>query len=239
MQTLDKDRAVVLFSGGQDSSIALAWALEKYSHVETIGFDYGQRHAVELGARASVRRELKNKFPQWADRLGQDMITPLSGLGAISETALTREQEIKMLDNGLPSTFVPGRNLIFLVLAGAYAYRSGIATIVAGMCEADYSGYPDCRDEALQAQLAAMKLGLDAEFDLQTPLMNIDKAASWALAEKLGGQALIEVINEHSHTCYMGDRSKRHDWGYGCGACPACELREKGWHAYQQKREAD
>lgn len=233
MQPLDPDKALVLFSGGQDSSITLALALGRYRRVETIAFDYGQRHAVELAQRGMVRREIMRAFPQWAERLGDDIIVNLGGLGRISETALTRETEIAMAANGLPTTFVPGRNLAFLVLAGAHAYRRGAGVLVAGMCEADYSGYPDCRRDAIDAQEEALRLGMDADIRVETPLMRASKAESWRMAERAGGKALVELIVEHSHTCYLGDRGARHAWGYGCGACPACELRARGWAEYQ------
>lgn len=233
MRKLDPQKALVLFSGGQDSSIALAWALDRYAQVETIGFNYGQRHAVELGARRAVRRAVANAFPKWTAKLGDDVSADASGLKDLGETAMTHETEIALAEDGLPTTFVPGRNLVFLALAGGLAYRRGIGTLVAGMCEADYSGYPDCRDDALKAQLEALRLGMDADFSLETPLMHIDKAESWRLAERLGGEKLVALINEHSHTCYKGVRDARHDWGYGCGQCPACGLRAKGWAAYR------
>lgn len=236
MKALDQNAALVLFSGGQDSSIALAWALMRFYKVATIGFDYGQRHSVELQARQAVRERLKTALPSLAGRLGPDTLVDLSAFGRIGETAMTENAEIEMLDTGLPSTFVPGRNLAFLVFAAAHAYRAGTGALVAGMCEADYSGYPDCREDALDAQTQALQLGMDAEFALHTPLMHITKAASWALAEEIGGDAVVEVIVEHSHTCYRGERGVRHPWGYGCDACPACELRKKGWIAYQNGR---
>jgi 7-cyano-7-deazaguanine synthase len=232
MQPLNRRKALVLFSGGQDSAICLAWALARFDHVETVGFDYGQRHAVELGARQAVRREFARTFPNWADRLGPDTLVDLGGLGQISETALTRDLEIAMSPGGVPTTFVPGRNLAFLVLAAALAYREGAAILVGGMCEADFSGYPDCRSDALAAQLEALRLGMDADFALETPLMRLSKAQSWRLAEQLGGERLVALINEHTHSCYRGVRAARHPWGYGCGACPACELRAKGWAEY-------
>ncbi|WDI30436.1 7-cyano-7-deazaguanine synthase QueC [Hyphococcus flavus] len=233
MRKLDHQKALVLFSGGQDSSIALAWALDRFDHVETIGFDYGQRHSVELGARHAVRRAISSAFPNWGAKLGADVSADASGLKDLGETAMTHETEITLADDGLPTTFVPGRNLVFLALAGGLAYRRGLGTLVAGMCEADFSGYPDCREHALNAQLEALRLGMDADFLLETPLMRIDKAASWRLAETLGGRKLVSLINEHSHSCYKGVRDERHDWGYGCGVCPACELRAKGWAAYR------
>ena len=234
MQALHADKAVVLFSGGQDSSIALGWALDRYQSVETIGFDYGQRHAVELGARSSVRKEIARAFPDWAKKLGSDTLVDLGGLGRLSESALTRDMEIAVADNGLPTTFVPGRNLAFFVMAGALAYRRGAGVLVGGMCEADYSGYPDCREAALQAQAQALRLGMDADIAIETPLMHVTKAESWKLAEEIGGEKLVALINEHSHSCYRGVRGVKHDWGYGCGDCPACDLRTKGWAAYRE-----
>lgn len=238
MRALDQGKAVVLFSGGQDSSIALAWALERYRAVETIGFDYGQRHAVELEARQNVRDAIARDYPLWGARLGPDMLADLKGLGALSETALTRDAEIAFGADGLPTTFVPGRNLAFLVMAAALAYRRGAGVLVGGMCEADFSGYPDCRAAALDAQTQALRLGMDADFVFEAPLMTLTKAQSWRLAETLGGAALVDLINEYSHTCYLGERGRRHDWGYGCGLCPACALRAKGWAAYQVRSHA-
>ncbi|NWG92308.1 MAG: 7-cyano-7-deazaguanine synthase QueC [Parvularculaceae bacterium] len=232
MQRLDENAALVLFSGGQDSSIALAWALTKFARVETIGFDYGQRHAVELGARSAVRREIERRFPALAPKLQSDAVVNLSGLGDISETALTREVEIAMSENGLPTTFVPGRNLVFLTMAAAYAYRRDLGVVVAGMCEADFSGYPDCRRAALDALMVAIEHGMDATFRLETPLMHLSKAQSWLLAEEIGGPRLVDMLVEHTHSCYRGVRSVRRDWGYGCGECPACDLRAKGWSGY-------
>ncbi len=232
MQFPDTRSALVLFSGGQDSSIALVWALARYDRVETIGFDYGQRHAVELAARSAIRREIDRQFAKWSARLGEDAMIDLSGLGALSETALTRETEIVISDSGLPTTFVPGRNLVFLTMAAALAYRRNMGVLVAGMCEADFSGYPDCRKAALDAQIAAIELGMDARFALETPLMHLSKGQSWFLAEELGGEQLVDLIVEHSHSCYLGARSNRLDWGYGCGECPACNLRARGWTAY-------
>ncbi len=237
MRKLDHARALVLFSGGQDSSISLAWALARCDHVETIGFQYGQRHAVELEARLAVRREIATAFPDWGAKLGDDTLVDAGGLKDLGETAMTHETEIVLGRDGLPTTFVPGRNLVFLALAGGLAYRRDIGMLVAGMCEADYSGYPDCREAALKAQLDALRLGMDADFALATPLMHIDKAESWRLAERLGGEKLAALINEHSHTCYRGERGARHDWGYGCGECPACQLRAKGWAGYRVKAE--
>lgn len=225
--------ALVLFSGGQDSTVCLAWALERYTHVETVGFDYGQRHAVELGQRDALRARLRHGFPKWASRLGDDHMLSLPALGAISETALTRDTEIAFNTSGLPSTFVPGRNLLFFTYAAALAYRRGIAVLVGGMCETDYSGYPDCRNDTLQTLANALALGLDKPVNIETPLMYADKAATWALAEKLGGAAFVDIIVEDTHTCYLGERATRHTWGYGCGRCPACQLRAKGWDKWQ------
>ena len=224
--------ALVLFSGGQDSTTCLAHALARYPRVETIGFDYGQRHHVELQARLNVLRELRERFPQWATRLGDDHVLDLAVLGAVSDTSLTRDMAFRMEASGLPNTFVPGRNLLFLTLAAALAYRRGMTVLVTGVCETDFSGYPDCRDDTMKALQVALTLGMDHRFLIDTPLMWIDKADTWRMAEQLGGQALVELIVEHSHTCYLGDRTHRHDWGWGCGSCPACELRARGWAAY-------
>ena len=224
--------ALVLFSGGQDSTTCLAQALERFPRVETLGFDYGQRHSVELQARPVVLRELREQFPHWADRLGEDHVLDLAVLGKVSETSLTRDMAFRMETSGLPNTFVPGRNLLFLTLAAALAYRRGIQVIVTGVCETDFSGYPDCRDDTMKALQVALSLGMDHRFLIDTPLMWIDKAATWRLAETLGGQALVDLIVEHTHTCYLGDREHRHAWGYGCGTCPACELRARGWLGY-------
>ena len=228
----DNDAALVLFSGGQDSTTCLAWALDRFARVETIGFDYRQRHAVELACRPPVLRALA-AFPAWAARLNDDHLIDLSVLGAVSDTALTRDVEIEMREQRLPNTFVPGRNLLFLTFAACVAYRRGLKHIVGGMCETDYSGYPDCRDDTIKALQAAINLGMEARFVLHTPLMWIDKAATWALAERLGGARLIDVIVEHTHSCYEGDRTHRHPWGYGCGACPACQLRAAGYARFR------
>jgi 7-cyano-7-deazaguanine synthase len=236
MRRLDTKKALVLFSGGQDSAISLAWALDRYETVETIGFDYGQRHVVELGARRKLRSAIIEGFANWAERLGADAVIDFAAFGRLGDTAMTEETEISIAENGLPTTFVPGRNLAFLIFAGAHAYRQGAGVLVAGMCEADYSGYPDCRADALSAQLQALRLGMDADIALETPLMRITKAQSWSLAEQLGGEPLVDLINENSHTCYLGDRYVRHLWGYGCGKCPACELRAKGWAEYRASR---
>ena len=224
--------ALVLFSGGQDSTTCLAQALTRYQRVETIGFDYRQRHSVELQARLKVLAVLRAQYPQWAARLGQDHVLDLAVLGQVSETSLTRDMAFRMEQTGLPNTFVPGRNLLFLTLAGALAYRRGLEVIVTGVCETDYSGYPDCRDDTMKAMQLALSLGMDKKLVIETPLMWLDKAATWALAETLGGQRLVNLIIEHTHTCYLGDRERRHAWGYGCGSCPACELRARGWAAY-------
>ena len=228
----DPRRALVLFSGGQDSTACLAWALERFAHVETIGFDYGQRHDVELESRLTVRAQLHVQFPQWAQRLGNDHLIDLSLLGQISDTALTREREIEMQAGGLPNTFVPARNLLFFTFAATVAYRRSLSVLVGGMCETDFSGYPDCRDNTLKALQVAISLGLDAPMTIDTPLMWLDKAQTWALTDTLGGDALVDLVVEHSHSCYLGDRSHRHEWGFGCGRCPACDLRGKGYQAW-------
>ena len=221
--------ALVLFSGGQDSATCLAWALDRFDHVETLGFDYGQRHRVELDRRAALRAGTTALDPAWAARLGDDHTLALDALGQVSETALTREAAIGYEASGLPNTFVPGRNLVFLTFAAALAYRRGLRHIVGGMCETDFSGYPDCRDDAIKALQVALNIGMERRFVLHTPLMWIDKAATWRLAQQLGGGALVDLIVEESHTCYLGERGTRHDWGYGCGTCPACRLRADGY----------
>jgi 7-cyano-7-deazaguanine synthase len=221
--------ALVLFSGGQDSAVCLAYALDRYKRVETVGFDYGQRHGVELECREHVRREIARRFPAWASRLGPDHLIDIASFGAIGQTALTSEAEIEMLDSGLPSTFVPGRNLVFFVYAAALGYRRGLTELVGGMCETDYSGYPDCRDATLRALEQAIRLGTEIPFVIETPLMWRSKAETWELARELGGDALVELVIEQTHTCYRGERGMRHEWGYGCGACPACALRAKGY----------
>jgi 7-cyano-7-deazaguanine synthase len=228
--------ALVLFSGGQDSSTCLAWALDRFSPVETIGFDYGQRHRVELDCRKQVRAGLAAMSADWASRLGEDHTIDLSVLGGISETALTSERAIAMAEDGLPNTFVPGRNLLFFTFAAAIAYRRGLRHLVGGMCETDYSGYPDCRDDTLKALQVAINLGMDHRFVLHTPLMWIDKAETWRLAESLGGTALIDLIRTETHSCYLGERGALHDWGYGCGECPACTLRRRGWEAFRNEK---
>jgi 7-cyano-7-deazaguanine synthase len=226
-------KALLLFSGGQDSTVCLGWALERFDRVETIGFDYGQRHGVELEARAEVLKRIGGLKAEWPDRLADDHTIALPELGRISETSLTRDAEIVMTASGLPSTFVPGRNLIFLTYAAAVAYRRGITSLIGGMCETDYSGYPDCRNVTLQRVEQALSLGMDLSFKIETPMMFLSKAATWKLAHQLGSDALVELIIEHTHTCYMGDRSRRFSWGYGCGACPACELRAKGFEEWR------
>lgn len=231
MQASD-ERALVLLSGGQDSATCLAWALNNYAYVETIGFDYGQRHAIEMTCRGHVLSRIRGLNPRWAARLGDDHTVDINGLATISETALTREVAIEVGGNGLPTTFVPGRNLLFLTYAAALAHRRGLRHLVAGVCETDYSGYPDCRDDTIKALQVALNLGMEARFALHTPLMWLDKADTWKLADSLGGKALVELIQEETHTCYLGDRTQRFDWGYGCGLCPACELRAAGWARY-------
>ena len=225
-------RALVLFSGGQDSTTCLALALSKYQCVETVAFDYGQRHVIELDARLQVLAQIKAQFPDWAGRLGEDHLLDLAVLGQVSETSLTRDMAFHMEEGGLPNTFVPGRNLLFLTLAAALAYRRGLEVIVTGVCETDFSGYPDCRDDTMKAMQLALSLGMDKRFLIETPLMWIDKAATWQLAHRLGGQVLVDLIVEHTHTCYQGDRVHRHAWGYGCGLCPACDLRARGYDRY-------
>jgi 7-cyano-7-deazaguanine synthase len=227
--------ALVLFSGGQDSTTCLAWALARFARVETVGFDYGQRHLIELAGRAALRGGLARIDPAWAARLGEEHTIGLAALGQISDTALTRETAIEMGAGGLPNTFVPGRNIVFLTFAAALAYRRGLRHIVGGMCETDYSGYPDCRDDTIKALQVALNLGMDRRFVLHTPLMWIDKAATWRLAQELGGAALVDLIREASHSCYLGERGMRHDWGHGCGSCPACDLRAAGWERYHQE----
>jgi 7-cyano-7-deazaguanine synthase len=225
--------ALVLFSGGQDSTTCLAWALARFSRVETLGFDYGQRHRIELDCRARLREGIIALDPAWAARLGEDHLITLEALGAISDTALTRDTEIAFAADGLPNTFVPGRNIVFLTFAAALAYRRSLRRIVGGMCETDFSGYPDCRDDTIKALQVALNLGMDRRFVLDTPLMWIDKAETWALAKETGGQGLVDLIVEDTHTCYLGERGSRHDWGYGCGTCPACDLRAKGFVAFR------
>ncbi|AVO41025.1 7-cyano-7-deazaguanine synthase QueC [Simplicispira suum] len=227
--------ALVLFSGGQDSTTCLAWALEHFAHVETVGFDYGQRHHVELQARVAVLAQMRERFAHWSERLGQDHMIDLAVLGQISDCALTQDKAIALGEAGLPNTFVPGRNLMFFQIAAALGYRRGLRTLVGGMCETDYSGYPDCRDDTLKALQAALSLGMGQSFTIETPLMWLDKAQTWELADTLGGQALIDIVVEHTHTCYEGIRSERHAWGYGCSTCPACALRRKGFERWSAR----
>ena len=224
--------ALVLFSGGQDSATCLAWALERFDRVETVGFDYGQRHLVEMNARLNVRDGMVKVLPQWADRLGPDHVVDLTGYGRIADSALTAERAIEMDSRGLPTTFVPGRNLVFLTCAAALADRRGLEVLVGGMCETDFSGYPDCRRDTIEAMARALSLGLDKPVVIDTPLMALTKAETWALADRIGGQTLVDLIVEASHTCYRGDRAHRHAWGYGCGDCPACELRAAGYNEW-------
>lgn len=228
--------ALVLFSGGQDSAVCLAWALARFDRVETIGFDYGQRHRVELEVRQTYLAKLAAAYDPAVTRLGRDHLLDLSVLGAISDTAMTAETEIAFNASGLPNTFVPGRNLLFLTFAAAVAYRRGIKHLVTGVCETDYSGYPDCRDDTIKALQVAVNLGTESRFVIDTPLMWIDKAATWAMAHDLGGQPLVDLIVEDTHTCYLGDRTRRHPWGYGCGTCPACELRSAGYAKWVEGR---
>ncbi|WOJ89814.1 7-cyano-7-deazaguanine synthase QueC [Methylocapsa polymorpha] len=225
-------KALVLFSGGQDSTTCLAFALDRYAHVETVGFDYNQRHRIELDQRATIRDALARDFPAWRERLGPDHLIRIEALAEISASALTQDIEISFDERGLPNTFVPGRNLLFLTFAAAVGFRRGLTQIIGGMCETDFSGYPDCRDDSVKAMQVALNLGMDARFVLETPLMWLDKADTWRLAERLGGKKLVELIVEATHTCYLGERGARHDWGYGCGSCPACILRAEGWRKY-------
>lgn len=230
---MSRDGALVLLSGGQDSATCLAWALDRFSAVETLAFDYGQRHAVELRCREEILARIGSIDAKWSPRLGADHSLGLETLGEVSETALTRDVAIEMNANGLPNTFVPGRNILFLTFAATLAYRRGLKQIVAGMCETDFSGYPDCRDDAIKALQVALNLGMAQNFILHTPLMWLDKAGTWDLARQLGGDALVQLIVEHSHTCYRGDRAVRHKWGYGCGTCPACEIRGRGYDEFR------
>ena len=229
------ESALVLFSGGQDSTTCLAWALERYSKVETIGFDYGQRHAIELTVRPTVLQKLRCFSAEWDSRLGEDHMIDLSLIAKISDTALTSNVEIAMLENGLPNTFVPGRNLLFMTVAATVAYRRGLNVLVGGMCETDFSGYPDCRDDTMKALQVALNLGMATNLQVETPLMWIDKSATWKMAQDLGGTALVDLIRSETHTCYLGERGKLHDWGYGCGTCPACALRARGYLEFAQQ----
>ncbi|MBN2751521.1 MAG: 7-cyano-7-deazaguanine synthase QueC [Rhodospirillaceae bacterium] len=229
---MSEDGALVLLSGGQDSATCLAWALTHFTHVETVGFDYHQRHRVELDVRLEFLSLLCAVFPDWASRLGDDRILDASALTAIGQTAMTQDMAIEIGENGLPNTFVPGRNILFLTLAAALAYRRGLRHIITGVCETDYSGYPDCRDDTIKALQVALNLGMESRFVLHTPLMRIDKAATWQLAQDLGGQDLVDMIRDHTHSCYIGDHVTHHDWGFGCGQCPACHLRADGWRRW-------
>jgi 7-cyano-7-deazaguanine synthase len=233
------DSALVLFSGGQDSATCLAWALERYARVETIGFDYGQRHAVELTVRPAVLAKMRALKPEWDARLGEDHLVDLSLISKISVTAMTSDMAITMQENGLPNTFVPGRNLLFMTVAATMAYRRGLNVLVGGMCETDFSGYPDCRDDTMKALQVALNLGMATRIKLETPLMWIDKCQTWALAAQCGGQAMVDLVRAETHTCYLGERGTLHDWGYGCGTCPACELRARGYRQYAGGRECD
>jgi 7-cyano-7-deazaguanine synthase len=232
LQGKSEHTALVLFSGGQDSATCLAWALDRFARVEMLGFDYGQRHAIELDCRERLLDGIRDLRPDWGAKLGDSHTLAIPTLKEISDTALTRDTAIAMGADGLPNTFVPGRNLVFLTFAAALAYRRGVADIIGGMCETDYSGYPDCRDDTIRAMNAALSLGMARQFRLHTPLMWRDKGATWALAHELGGAGLVDLIREHSHTCYLGERGARHDWGYGCDECPACSLRAKGWREF-------
>ena len=232
------NRALVLFSGGQDSTTCLAWALSRYAQVETIGFDYGQRHAVELTVRPTVLQKMRALSHDWDNKLGRDHVVDLSLIAEISDTALTRDVEITMQANGLPNTFVPGRNLLFMTVAATLAYRRGLDVLVGGMCETDFSGYPDCRDDSMKALQVALNLGMATRLKIETPLMWIDKAATWDMARALGGSALVDLIRADTHTCYLGERGALHDWGYGCGTCPACELRARGYHQFRANAKA-
>ena len=230
--------ALVLFSGGQDSTTCAAWALARYERVETVGFDYGQRHAIELEVRPAVLQALRGMSPEWDARLGEDHVMDLGLLGRISDTSLTKDVAIAMQENGLPNTFVPGRNLLFMMVAATLAYRRGLDVLVGGMCETDYSGYPDCRNDTMQSLQTTLNLGMATDLRIQTPLMWIDKAATWELARELGGEALVEMVRTETHTCYLGERGALHDWGYGCGVCPACALRARGYRAFREKAQA-
>ena len=235
--SLNPSSALVLYSGGQDSTTCLAWALSRYERVETVGFDYGQRHHVEMTCRLEVLHQLRQQFPAWSPRLGEDHVLDLRVLGQLSDSALTDERAIAMAESGLPNTFVPGRNLLFLTFAATLAYRRGLKFLVGGMCETDYSGYPDCRDDTLKTLQVALSLGMDERLVIETPLMWLDKAQTWSLSRDLGGQALVDLIVEHTHTCYLGERTQRHAWGYGCGQCPACELRSQGHARFASRKD--
>jgi 7-cyano-7-deazaguanine synthase len=236
--SLRREKALVLFSGGQDSATCLAWALATFSAVETVGFNYRQRHRIELDCRTAVITRLRREFPDWSGGLGQDHIIDLGVLGEISDTALTRDSALVFAESGLPNTFVPGRNLLFFTFAASIGCRRGARHLVGGMCETDYSGYPDCRDDTLKALQATLSIGMDHRFVIHTPLMWRDKAATWELARSLGGDQLVELLREETHSCYFGDRTRRHAWGYGCGECPACELRRRGWEIFSETSSA-
>jgi len=229
----NNDRALVLFSGGQDSTTCLAWALSRYAHVETIGFDYGQRHAIELTVRPELLKKMRAFSPEWDARLGEDHMIDLSLISQLSQTAMTEDITIEMQENGLPNTFVPGRNLMFMMVAATLAYRRGLNVLVGGMCETDFSGYPDCRDDTMKALQVTLNLGMATRLKLETPLMWIDKAQTWELAEQLGGSMMVDLIRADTHTCYLGERGQLHEWGHGCGTCPACALRARGYLQYK------
>jgi 7-cyano-7-deazaguanine synthase len=229
----DPGAALVLFSGGQDSTTCLAWALERFERVETIAFDYRQRHRIELDQRLAVLAEIRRAFPRWANRLGNDHFIDMGVLGQISDTSLTRDVAFAMETDGLPNSFVPGRNLLFFTFAAAVAWRRDLRNLVGGMCETDFSGYPDCRDDTIKALQVALNLGMDRRFVLHTPLMWLDKAETWQLARSLGGEALVEIVREHTHTCYMSERGPLHEWGHGCGECPSCALRKRGFEKWR------
>ncbi|MBC3862783.1 7-cyano-7-deazaguanine synthase QueC [Undibacterium jejuense] len=229
----ENDRALVLFSGGQDSTTCLAWALSRYAHVETIGFDYGQRHAIELTVRPDLLKKIRQFSPEWQARLGEDHMIDLSLISQLSQTAMTEDIAIEMQENGLPNTFVPGRNLMFMMVAATLAYRRGLNVLVGGMCETDFSGYPDCRDDTMKALQVTLNLGMATRLKLETPLMWINKAQTWELAEDLGGSVMVDLIRADTHTCYLGERGELHEWGHGCGTCPACELRARGYLQYK------
>lgn len=233
-KNLSNDRALVLFSGGQDSATCLAWALSRFQTVETIGFDYGQRHAIELTMRPHLLEKMRDFSPEWQTRLGADHVLDLGLISQLSQTAMTEQIAIEMQDNGLPNTFVPGRNLMFMLVAATLAYRRNLNVLVGGMCETDFSGYPDCRDDSLKALQVALNLGMASRLRIETPLMWIDKAQTWQMAQDLGGQALVDLIRADTHTCYLGERGQLHSWGYGCGTCPACELRSNGYAQFVQ-----
>ena len=244
-QPLGGETALVVFSGGQDSATCLAWSLARFGRVLTLGFDYGQRHRVELDCRRRVRDALATLSPQWAGRLGEDVLLTLDTYRQCGESALTATQPPAdgtplgaPAADGLPNTFVPGRNLLFGLQAAIWAYARNIRHLVLGVCQSDSSGYPDCRDDSIKALQLALNLGMDTRYVLHTPLMWLDKCGAWQLAEQLGGSALVDAIVEESHTCYAGERGTRHDWGYGCGQCPACRLRARGYAAYRAARDA-